>query len=59
MDTISREPTTLAVMLVEEFMNPTNISQLTLAEELGLSIERVRAICEGTDRINCISSNST
>ncbi|CNG95020.1 Antitoxin HigA-1 [Yersinia enterocolitica] len=52
MDTISREPTTVAVMLVEEFMNPTNISQLMLAEGLGLSIERVRAICEGTDRIN-------
>ncbi|WP_145530604.1 hypothetical protein [Yersinia alsatica] len=59
MDTISREPTTLAVMLVEEFMNPTNISQSMLAEGLGLSIERVRAIREGTDRINCISSNST
>ncbi|EKN3468279.1 hypothetical protein ABXJ75_001728 [Yersinia enterocolitica] len=42
MDTISREPTTLAVMLVEEFMNPTNISQPMLAEGLGLSIERVR-----------------
>ncbi|HHH0339053.1 TPA: transcriptional regulator [Yersinia enterocolitica] len=52
MDTISREPTTLAVMLVEEFMNPTNISQPMLAEELGLSIERVRVICEGIDRIN-------
>ncbi|CRX50682.1 transcriptional regulator [Yersinia enterocolitica] len=52
MDTISREPTTVAVMLVEEFMNPTSISQPMLAEELGLSIERVRAICEGTDRIN-------
>ncbi|WP_145932092.1 helix-turn-helix transcriptional regulator [Yersinia bercovieri] len=52
MDTISREPTTVAVMLVEEFMNPTNISQPMLAEGLGLSIERVRAICEGTDRIN-------
>ncbi|HEI6786175.1 TPA: helix-turn-helix domain-containing protein [Yersinia enterocolitica] len=33
-------------------MNPTNISQPMLAEVLGLSIERVRAICEGTDRIN-------
>lgn len=52
MDTISREPTTLAVMLVEEFMNPTNISQPMLAEELGLSIERVRVICEGIDRTN-------
>ncbi|WP_227731163.1 helix-turn-helix transcriptional regulator [Yersinia proxima] len=52
MDTISREPTTVAVMLVEEFINPANISQPMLAEELGLSIERVRAICEGTDRIN-------
>ncbi|CNK25626.1 Antitoxin HigA-1 [Yersinia frederiksenii] len=52
MDTISREPTTLAIMLVEEFMNPTNISQPMLAEELGLFIERVSAICEGTDRIN-------
>ncbi|HHH0386563.1 TPA: transcriptional regulator [Yersinia enterocolitica] len=52
MDTISREPTTVAVMLVEEFMNPTSISQPMLAEELGLSIERVRVICEGTDRIN-------
>lgn len=52
MDTISREPTTLAVILVEEFMNPTNISQPMLAEELGLSIERVRVICEGIDRIN-------
>ncbi|MCK8586299.1 helix-turn-helix domain-containing protein [Yersinia ruckeri] len=52
MDTISREPTTVAVMLVEEFMNPSNISQPMLAEGLGLSIERVRAICEGTDRIN-------
>ncbi|CQJ53729.1 Uncharacterised protein [Yersinia enterocolitica] len=59
MDSISREPATLAVMLVEEFMNPTNISQPMLAEGLGLSIERVRAICEGTGRINCISSNST
>ncbi|HFD0467396.1 helix-turn-helix transcriptional regulator [Yersinia intermedia] len=52
MDTISREPTTIAVMLVEAFMNPTSISQPMLAEEFGLSIERVRAICEGTDRIN-------
>ncbi|HEN3279594.1 TPA: hypothetical protein U5D21_001393 [Yersinia enterocolitica] len=59
MDTISREPITLAVMLVEELMNPTNIIQHMLAEEIGLSIERARAICEGTDRINCISSNST
>lgn len=40
-------------------MNPTNIIQHMLAEEIGLSIERVRAICEGTDRINCINSNST
>ena len=52
MDTISREPTTVAVMLVEEFMTPTNISQPMLAEGLGLSIERVRMICEGADRIN-------
>lgn len=59
MATISREPTTVAVMLVEEFMNPTNISQPMFAEGLGLSIERVRAIGEGTDRMNCISSNST
>lgn len=59
MDTISREPITLAVMLVEEFMNPTNIIQHMLAEEIGLSTERARATCEGTDRINCISSNST
>ncbi|MGF2252882.1 hypothetical protein ACE5I6_04945 [Yersinia ruckeri] len=53
MDTISREPTTVAVMLVEEFMNPANISQPMLTEGLGLSIERVRAICGGTNTDKC------
>ncbi|CNG00006.1 Uncharacterised protein [Yersinia frederiksenii] len=45
MDTISREPTTVAVMLVEEFMNPISLYLLKgldfLLSGLGRSVKEL------------------
>ena len=52
MDTISREPTTVGVMLLEEFMKPLNITQAKLGEALNLSRPRIAEILSGKRRIS-------
>ncbi|AVX39919.1 HigA family addiction module antitoxin [Yersinia massiliensis] len=52
MDTISREPTTVGIMLLEEFMKPLNITQAKLGEALNLSRPRIAEILSGKRRIS-------
>lgn len=52
MDTILREPTTVGVILSEEFMKPLNISYARLGEALGISQSQIAKITGGKRRIS-------
>jgi len=42
-----REPTHPGEILVEEFLKPLKMSQVTLAEKMGISLQRVNTLING------------
>jgi addiction module HigA family antidote len=43
--TTQRKPATVGEILTEEFMEPTGLSQVALAEEMGVQRKHVKELC--------------
>ncbi|OJC56287.1 addiction module antidote protein, HigA family [Yersinia ruckeri] len=52
METISREPTTVGVMLLEEFIKPLNIKYEELSDSLSISLSNIEGIIYGNKKLH-------